>query len=165
MNEGTISSRDAVAALWRPGTFPSPQAPDLALSDDAERFYKSGPSALQHWLPFWAVVWIQRLLFFGLPILAIGLPLLRYMPALYRWGMRRRIYRWYGELAFIERALQRGGAARDEHRRQLDDIERRINGMHIPAAYASEAYTLKMHLRMVREQMAHFAPGSAPSTI
>jgi len=152
------------SALWRPGAFPSPQAPDVALSDDAERFYKSGPSALQRWLPFWAVVWIQRLLFFALPIVAIGLPLLRYMPALYRWGMRRRIYRWYGELAFIERGLTRGDGERADCRRQLDGIEARINGMHIPAAYASEAYTLKMHLRMVREHMAQAAPQAAPST-
>ena len=92
----------------RPGQFPSAQAPEYPLSPDAERFFKSGPSGLARYLPFWAVVWIQRLLFLGLPILAIGIPLLRFMPVIYRWSMRRRIYRWYGELAFIERAAAQG---------------------------------------------------------
>jgi hypothetical protein len=150
------------AMLWRAGEFPSPLAPEFALSTDAERFYKSGPSALQRYLPFWAVVWIQRVVFLGLPILAIGIPLLRYMPMFYRWGMRRRIYRWYGELVFIERSLKHGQGGAEQLRR-LDDIEGRVNGMRIPPAFASEAYTLKMHLQMVRSRLEGLArAGAAP---
>ena len=141
------------SALWRAGRFPSAEAPDFPLSQDAARFYKNGPSVWQRYLPFWAVAWLQRLLFLGLPIIAIGVPLLRYMPALYRWGMRRRIYRWYGELAFIERAVLHNDGERELRRRQLDGIEARINGLQVPRAYASEAYMLKMHLRMVRDQL------------
>ena len=132
---------------------PSAAAPEYPLSPDAERFYKSGPSVLQRYLPFWAVVWIQRLIFLGLPILAVGIPLLRYMPALYRWGMRRRIYRWYGELAFIERAVQQGQGDHAAQLRRLDGIESRVAAMRIPPAFASEAYTLKMHLQMVRDRL------------
>ena len=134
----------------RPGQFPSAEAPEYPLSPDAERFYKSGPSGLARYLPFWAVVWIQRLLFLGLPVLAIGIPLLRFMPVVYRWSMRRRIYRWYGELAFIERAATRGQGDRAAQRRRLDDIEGRVSAMRVPPAFASEAYTLKMHVQMVR---------------
>lgn len=143
----------------RPGRFPSAEAPEYPLSPDAERFYKSGPSALAHYLPFWAVVWIQRLLFLGLPILAIGIPLLRFTPAIYRWSMRRRIYRWYGELAFIERAASRGQGNHLEQQRRLEDIDGRISAMRVPPAYASEAYTLKMHVQMVRGLL-----GSMPAT-
>jgi TRAP-type uncharacterized transport system substrate-binding protein len=139
--------------LWRPGDFPSSDAPELPLSSDAERFNKSGPSVLQRYLPFWAVVWIQRLLFLGLPILAIGIPLLRYMPMLYRWGMRRRIYRWYGELSYIERALERGQGDHAAFARRLDSIEHHVSGMRVPPAFASEAYMLKMHLQMVRSRL------------
>jgi hypothetical protein len=97
------------------------------------------------------VVWIQRLVFLGLPILAVGIPLLRFLPSLYRWGMRRRIYRWYGELAFIERAVAQGRGDRAEQLRRLDIIESRVNSMHNPPAFAGEAYALKMHLKMVRD--------------
>lgn len=134
----------------RPGLFPAAEAPEYPLSPDAERFYKNGPSVLQRYLPFWAVVWIQRLIFLGLPILAVGIPLLRTLPGLYRWGMRRRIYRWYGELAFIERAARQGQGDRDAQLRRLGEIEGRVSGLHVPRAFASEAYTLTMHVQMVR---------------
>ena len=99
--------------IRRPGELPSSLSSEYPLSPDAERFHKSGPSTLQRYLPFWAVVWIQRLIFFGLPILAVGIPLLRFAPISYRWLMRRRIYRWYGELAFLERAARLGEGDRD----------------------------------------------------
>ena len=147
----------------RPGKFPSPEAAEYPLSPDAERFYKSGPSALVQYLPFWAVVWIQRLIFLGLPVLAIGLPMLRFTPAIYRWSMRRRIYRWYGELAFIERAATQGQGNRREQQRRLEDIEGRVSAMRVPPAYASEAYTLKMHVQMVRRLLGG-TPGAASTT-
>jgi len=153
------------SVIWRPGDFPSSNVHEFALSPDAEVFYKSGPSMLQRYLPFWAVVWIQRLVFLGLPILAVGIPLLRFLPSLYRWGMRRRIYRWYGELAFIERAVAQGRGDRAEQLRRLDIIENRVNSMHNPPAFAGEAYALKMHLQMVRDLLragsdaASAAPG------
>jgi TRAP-type uncharacterized transport system substrate-binding protein len=140
--------------ISRPGRFPSAETAEYPLSADAERFYKSGPSGLTRYLPFWAVVWIQRLLFLGLPILGIGIPLLRFMPVVYRWSMRRRIYRWYGELAFIERAAKQGQGDRQLQQRRLDDIDGRVSAMRVPPAFASEAYTLKMHVQMVRGLLA-----------
>jgi len=139
----------------RPGQFPSAAAPEYPLSADAERFYKSGPSGLTRYLPFWAVVWIQRLLFLGLPILAVGIPLLRFMPALYSWSIRRRIYRWYGELAFIERAAATGQGDRRLQQQRLDQIDGRVRAMRVPPAFASEAYTLKMHVQMVMRLVAN----------
>jgi TRAP-type uncharacterized transport system substrate-binding protein len=72
--------------LHRAGDFPQPDATEYPMSTDAERYHKSGPSALQRFLPYWAVVWIQRLIYFGLPLLVVGLPLARALPALYRWA-------------------------------------------------------------------------------
>jgi len=149
----------------RPGEFPSADTSEYPLSDEAERYYKSGPSGLRRYLPYGAAVWLQRLIFLGLPILAVGIPLLRTLPGLYRWSIRRRIYRWYGELAFIERAARRGEAQgeREPQRRRLAEIEERIEAMRLPSAYASEAYALRAHLVMVREllaQPADLAPGA-----
>jgi len=127
------------SVLWRPGQFPNGLARELPLDIDAERFYKSGPSLLQRYLPLWVAVWVERALFVVLPLLADGVPLMRLLPWAYRWGMRRRIYRWYGELSFIERGLldQRGDRAAQI--RRLDDIERRIAALRVPPAFASEA--------------------------
>jgi TRAP-type uncharacterized transport system substrate-binding protein len=139
--------------LSRPGEFPAADADEFPLAADAERFYKTGPSSLRTYLPYWAVAWIQRLVFFGLPVVLVGIPLLRTVPVLYSWAVRRRIYRWYGELAFIERAAASGRGSRDVQLRRLDQIESRINALRVPASYAGEAYTLRLHLQMVRDRL------------
>jgi len=140
--------------LNRPGEFPAAESDEYPIAADAERYYKTGPSSLRTYLPYWAVAWIQRLVFFGLPVLLVGIPLLRMLPELYSWAVRRRIYRWYGELAFLERAAAEGRGSRDAQRRRLDQIESRINTLRVPPSYAGEAYTLRLHMQMVRERLA-----------
>ena len=43
------------------GEFPAYMDPMLPLSPDAERYFKSGPSFLQRYLPFWLAVLVDRL--------------------------------------------------------------------------------------------------------
>jgi TRAP-type uncharacterized transport system substrate-binding protein len=140
--------------LNRSGDFPSPDAAEYPMSSDAERFFKNGPSFLRRYLPYWAVVWIQRLIFLGLPILAIGIPLLRVTPDIYRWSVRRRIYRWYGELSLIERALAQGRGEREAHLRRLDEIDAYINRLRVPPSFGCEAYDLRSHVQMVRQRLS-----------
>ena len=145
--------------LRHAGEFPAAESSEYRMSADAERYHKSGPSALRRYLPYWAVVWIQRLLYFGLPLLVVGLPLTRVLPIVYRWGVRRRIYRWYGELSFLERAVALQPDRYEEHLRRLGEIEARVNRLRIPASFAGEAYTLRMHVQMVRERLRSTASG------
>jgi TRAP-type uncharacterized transport system substrate-binding protein len=140
--------------IQRAGEFPSADAAEFPLSPDAERWYKGGTSFLRRYLPYWAVVWIQRLLFFGLPLLAVGIPLLRVTPGVYRWSIRRRIYRWYGELSYIERAIDQGRGQREAQLQRLGEIEDRVNQLRIPASFGGEAYALRMHVQMVRQRLA-----------
>jgi len=139
--------------LRHAGEFPAPEAAEYRMSADAERFHKSGPSVLRRYLPYPAVVWIQRLIYFGLPLLVVGLPLTRLLPIVYRWGVRRRIYRWYGELSYIERAAAAQPQHRPQHLQRLAEIEARVNRLRIPASFAWEAYTLRTHVQMVRERL------------
>ena len=41
-----------------------------------------------------------------LPVLFVIVPLTNLLPRLFRWRMRSRIYRWYGELALLERDVR-----------------------------------------------------------
>jgi TRAP-type uncharacterized transport system substrate-binding protein len=152
--------------LHRAGDFPQPDATEYPMSADAERYHKSGPSALQRYLPYWAVVWIQRLIYFGLPLLVVGLPMTRVLPALYRWVMRRRVYRLYGELAFIEREGATDPSRRARALQRLAQIEQRVHRLRTPASFAAEAYMLRMHLDFVRgrlQALSRSAPGDAAS--
>ena len=139
--------------MSRPGEFPAADAAEFPTSGEAERYYKTGPSVLRSYLPYWATVWIQRLMFFFLPTLLVGIPLLGTLPNLYGWSVRRRVYRWYGELSFIERAAAEGRGSREAQLRRLAEIEARVNALRVPASFAGEAYTLRSHVRMVRERL------------
>jgi hypothetical protein len=136
--------------LNAPGEFPALRDREFPASSDAERIYNGQYSFLRQYVPFWLAVWVQRFVFFAIPVIAIGIPLVRYVPALYQWGARRRIYRWYGELKFLELALRRETGDLARHRERLNEIEDRVNALSVPLAYSGEYYTLRTHIGLVR---------------
>ena len=81
---------------------------------------------------------------------------------MYRWGVRRRIYRWYGELSYIERAVIAGQGKRDAQLQRLEEIERRINRLQVPLAFAAEAFQLRSHVQMVRSLVVAKHQGANP---
>ena len=88
-----------------------------------------------------------------LPLIAIIIPLTRVMPPIYKWRVRRRVYRWYKELRKIEAHIQGGVHGDDvpEHHADLDRIDDEVRKVKIPWAYAEELYQLRLHIRYVRE--------------
>jgi TRAP transporter TAXI family solute receptor len=135
------------------GEFPAAEPVDLPISKDARQFYKSGPPLLQRYLPYgWAVL-LSQILVLLIPIVGVAYPLLRTAPTLYAWDKRRRIFRLYGELKFIEIELEaRAGQASDELRSRLQRLEERANHMYIPSAFAPFLYQLRNHIGLVRER-------------
>jgi len=135
----------------RIGEFPAPRDLDFPLSSDAERFYKGSPSILRRYLPFWMVVWVNRFIVIGIPLIIIAIPIVRNIPALYRWSTRRRIYRWYGELRTIENAVRHGGGDMATHAARLNRIEERLDRLRVPHAYSAELYNMLAHIQLVRD--------------
>jgi TRAP-type uncharacterized transport system substrate-binding protein len=133
----------------RAGEFPAPEAIDLPLSDEARHLYKSGPSILQRKLPFWLAELIQRLAIVILPLAGILYPLWSLLPGLYQRHMENRIYRFYGELGFIEGALRR--STDPEERAQMlariEELERRALELDMPRSYSEKSFNLKSHIR------------------
>jgi TRAP-type uncharacterized transport system substrate-binding protein len=141
--------------LNAPHAFPSAKDVDFALSKDADRFYKSGPPFLQRYLPFWLATLVDRAALAIIPLLAILIPVVRAVPALYAWRIRRRIYRWYGELKFLEIQVrtQSPAAPREDILKQLSDIEHKVTHAVIPLPFAEHAYMLKEHIDLVRRKL------------
>jgi hypothetical protein len=85
----------------------------------------------------------------------ILIPAMRIIPALYRWRMRSRIYRWYGALMAIERDMfgDPSPERTDKIRRQLDDIEEAVNNLTPPVAFADQLYVLREHIVWVRARL------------
>jgi TRAP-type uncharacterized transport system substrate-binding protein len=139
--------------------FPASRSFEFPLSVDAQRYYTSGRPFLQRYLPFWVANLVDRALVFLIPALAIVLPLVRILPPLYAWSVRRRIYRWYGELMFIENEMRRTltrGETRDFDAR-LQWIEREVNELHPPLAFANQLYLLRQHIDFVQSRLASLA--------
>jgi len=137
----------------RAGEFPSPGSVDFPLSTQAARFYRSGPPFLQRYLPFWAATFIDRMIVLLVPLFAVAVPLFRVVPGLYAWRVRRKVYRWYGELKFLEeevRNRQHGDDSSDELAR-LAEIESEVSDIRVPLGFAHEVYTLRMHIKLVRD--------------
>jgi TRAP-type uncharacterized transport system substrate-binding protein len=137
------------------GQFPAAEPIDLPLSDQAQRYYQTGPPFLQRYLPFWMAVFVARLLLLLIPILGVAYPMVRLLQAIYGWGMRRRIFNLYGELKFLEADIEARppGAPVEDLRAALEKLEFRANHLRVPVAFAHMLYTLRDHIGLVRERL------------
>ena len=151
-----LSANHGGAGLFaRAGQFPTPNGVEIPLSREAERYYKTGKPFLQRYLPFWAATLVDRLVFMLLPIIALLFPLFRIAPFLYSWRIRRRIFRYYGELKVIELDAQQqpNSKSRGEWLEEIDRIERAAHRIPTPLAFANQVYTLRQHVQMVRKAL------------
>ena len=147
------------------GEFPTPLENEFRISADATRYYASGKSFLYRTFPFWAASLIARIVAFVVPAALVLIPGIRLVPAIYRWRVTARIYRWYGALQRLEQDALDPNL--DAHRRgeliqRLDQIERTVLKIVVPSAFGDLFYALRSHIGDVRIglQAAHpAAPG------
>jgi TRAP transporter TAXI family solute receptor len=148
------------------GEFPNTAPVDLPVSADADQHKRFGPSFLQRYLPFWLATFVERLIVPLLPLVVVLVPLMKFLPQFRRWRVRSRIYRWYGELVLLERdvATRQGELPIEKWLQDLTRIENGAAGVKIPSSFASEAYTLREHIGLVRRAvLAKAAPASTPA--
>ncbi len=138
------------------GDFPTTRGTDVPIHADADRYFTSGVSFLQRHLPFWVSVWVERALILLVPLLAIGIPAARLLPAIYNWRMRERVYRWYAEVRHLDtEALTTKPASTEAENilSRLNKIEARADNVRVPLAFARELYDLKVHIDFVRRRL------------
>ena len=141
--------------LNKAGEFPAPLNSEFPLSAGAMRYYKSGPTFLQRYLPYWAAVLVDRWWITLLPVLALMVPLGRIVPAVYRWRARWRIYRWYAKLKELELELDENSPPEKltDLLTRLDQIERAVNRINTPLAYTDNLYAFRQNVNLVRQQV------------
>jgi hypothetical protein len=137
------------------GEYPAPLARDFPVSAEAERYYKSGEQFLYKRLPFWLASLLDRLLVVVLPLLVVIVPATRIAPALYRWRVRSRIYRWYGALMSIEREMrgEHTPEQRNRVRARLDEIARAVREIKTPPSFGDQLYVLRDHVAAVKRRL------------
>ena len=139
-----------------PGEFPSSRYTEFPLRPQARNYLENGPTFLHRYLPFrWASM-IDRLKIMLVPLLTLLIPLIKVAPAVYRWRIRSKIYRWYRHLRALDLRLeQRREQSLDIEREQADlnALEQEFNNVTVPLAYMDEFYELRMHIHLVREKL------------
>jgi uncharacterized protein len=154
--------------FYKAGEFPHVNDPEFEVSKDARLVYKSGelPYLLRTVAPmhnragvpfsftaFANAHWTKLVLL--IPMLAIILPLMRAIPVIYNWTVRRRLIYWYRQLKALERTLDRGAAAYDLPKLQveIDRIDEAVRKIHVPLYYSDQLYELRVHINLVRQQL------------
>ncbi|HEY7244388.1 MAG TPA: TAXI family TRAP transporter solute-binding subunit [Xanthobacteraceae bacterium] len=140
----------------RANEFPAPEAVDIPLSEEAVRFYRSGPPILHEYFPFWIAALIGKVIILLIPILGVLYPMTRFLPRLYDLAMRSKVLRMYGELRFLEDEMasaRKTGSSTSGMMARLDRLEDQANHLKMPIAYASMLYVLRHHIDLVREAL------------
>lgn len=142
------------SVLQRAGEFPAPLAHEFRISDDATRYYKSGKGFFYRTLPFWLASLVDRTVVVLLPLILLLIPGFRLVPQLYGWRIKSRIYRWYGSLIALERAvISHTPEEQAQLLKRLDQIEEAVNRMKMPLAFADQFYVLREHIGFVRSRL------------
>jgi hypothetical protein len=141
--------------LQRRGEFPAPLEHEFRISPDASRYYKSGKGFFYRSLPFWVGSMLNRILVAFVPMLLVLIPGLRLLPAAYKWRVQLTIYRWYRALLRVERDLagEMTPSKREELGRRLEQIEKSVNQLKVPASFAGQFFGLREHVGIVRERL------------
>lgn len=140
----------------RQGEFPSPVGTDFPLAEEADRYFKNGRPFLQRYLPFWVANFVQRLVLTLLPLVAVLVPVFKFLPALLHWKERNRLFRRYGELKFLERDIDTRTLSDDEKAQallRLDAIEAEIRHARFALDFSDRVYTLRQHVDYVRRRL------------
>lgn len=132
--------------------FPNATHSEFALSKEAERNLKTGAPLLQRYLPFGMANLIERMwLALGI-IVAILLPLSRIIPPMYKFRIRSRIFRWYGQLREIENHIK-NTSDNSALLEELNNLESRAEKISVPLSYTDELYALRSNIHLVRKKL------------
>jgi len=142
--------------LQKRGEFPAPLEHQFKISDDAQRYYKSGKSFLYRTISsFWLASLVNRILVAFLPVVIVLVPALRFFPSAYKWRVQMKLYHFYRRLLRVEKDSF-GVLTREQEQaldQRLNEIEEALNKLKVPASFADQYYGLRNHIMFVRERL------------
>jgi TRAP-type uncharacterized transport system substrate-binding protein len=143
----------------RAGEFPTHSDPEFPMAPAALDYYKNGPSFLNRYIPFWITNSAQRLLAVLIAVFGVILPIVRYVPQLRDWSMRRRFQRWYGRLNELDAELRDGMDPMELERVQaaLDEMSEALRSARLPPGVMPQTFSLRGHIEAVRRRAADYA--------
>jgi TRAP transporter TAXI family solute receptor len=151
--EAAFAEHAGGSELADPGRFPTPTLSDIPLAEEADRYYRKGPTFLRSVFPYSVANFLERAWVLAIPLVTLLIPLVRAAPPLYRWRIRRKIYIWYRDLRNLE-AAGRSAATSEERmavREKLADMQQQTGEVEVPLSYNDDLYRLRSHIRFVSD--------------
>ena len=162
--------------FYKPGEFPAGNDPEFELASPARLIYQNGelpvllrvlaPMNKELHLPFWLAAVISenagRSILLLIPLLSIAVPLIRLLPALYNWTLRRRLLYWYRQLKVLEDTMEEQPSLDhlSEKRHELDRIDRAVSKIRVPLYFSDRLYDLRGHIGIVRQRLGPQSAGA-----
>ena len=156
--------------FYQAGEFPSPHDPEFKVSSDVLVVYRTGelplllrilaPLNKRLRIPFSLTAFVNahgaQTILLLIPLIAVILPLVRVLPALYMWSLRRRLLYWYRQLTALERSLESPNAVARLSAKQaeLERIDVAVSRIRLPIYFADRVYDLRGHIDLVRNRLA-----------
>ncbi|RFU45675.1 TAXI family TRAP transporter solute-binding subunit [Paraburkholderia sp. DHOC27] len=144
------------------GKFPNLNSEEFPVSEESERYFKSGRPFLQRYLPFWLASFVERRLLILLPFMALLLGLLQALPKMVEARFKRRLVVWYREIKALEDEVwkysDRPSAAQvTQWRREIESIDAHASTIRMPQRYFHDVYALKQAISIVRGRIDQVA--------
>lgn len=143
--------------LQRHGQFPSFRGNDYPLSPVAKAYSHGALPWMETLLPYGKAQWAELIFYALLPILALTLTVLTWIPRLFDWRINAGLNNFYGELKFLENEM--AGVATNNPielkglLERLDGIEQKVVAMNLPDEYSDRWYTLREHLAAAQDSL------------
>jgi TRAP-type uncharacterized transport system substrate-binding protein len=139
----------------RSGEYPNGTDSEYTVAPTAIDFYKNGPSFMQRHLPLWLSVHVQRAIAVLVTGIAIGLPLLHFVPQGFNWMTRRRLLHWYAQLKALETSFESNPRHRHliDKQAEIERIEEALSKIQFPLNFSDQVYNLRSHIDIVRRKI------------
>jgi TRAP-type uncharacterized transport system substrate-binding protein len=138
----------------RAGEFPTQTDPEFPMAEEARDYYRSGPSFLHRYLPFWMVNLTKRIVALLLTAFAVIIPLFTYGPRLYHWLLRSQLRKLFRQLRSIEAKLRTELTAPEVEALQSDLEEINRAADIFPMRHSDAFFDLIIHIRDTRAELA-----------
>jgi TRAP transporter TAXI family solute receptor len=140
------------------GAFPNLNTDEFPVSNESERYFKSGRPFLQRYLPFWLASFIERRLLILLPFMAVLIGILQALPRMMEARIRSRFVVGYRKLKSLEDEIWRTTRPPNDlltqWRNEIEDIDAQASRISVPMRYLCDVYALKQAISVVRERIA-----------
>jgi TRAP transporter TAXI family solute receptor len=158
--EAAAEIHNGAGWVHKAGEFPALKTQDFPISDQAQRYFKSGGSVLYEYLPFWAATFLDRMILLLIPLGFVLIPVVGILPWIYAWRNRSKYYRWYKELRELEAELLKNPSPEqsNEYQERLDRIEDAVSRIRVAVAFYDEIFLLQEHISAVRQKLIRPSP-------